>query len=396
MQATLQYKKSKWETWMSGTYTLYGMAASLYTGKVRAYLRHNHIPFVEEKVGGDRFNTSAKPAVGRWIIPVLETPEGDFVQDGSVILDYLDAKGLSKRSIFPKDPRLTVITHVFELFGGEGLLRPAMHYRWNFDETNLSFLKASFQDVMPNGLSDEEREGVFEFASGRMRKATGFFGVTPVVHDAVETGYLDFLARLNTHLSERPFLLGGYPTHGDYGLFNALYAHLGRDPKPLQIMQTHAPYVYRWTERMNAPEQVNDERALKSGPDLIVFEDRPESLSSLLAYIAEDYLPELVAHIDFANDWLANGAVPMNPNKPHDRTIGMCTFKWRDHEISTAVMTYRFYLLQRIQDAYDGLSDPNKSDIDAMFSAAGLADILTTRTTRRVYRKDHMEYWADA
>ena len=220
---------------------LYGMAASLYTGKVRAYMRRNHVPFIEEKAGGERFNTVVKEAVGRWIIPVIETPDGEFVQDGTDILDYFESKGYSAQSIYPTDPVLNIISHLFELFGGEGMLRAAMHYRWNFDDTNLNFLRHTFEDVLPNGLTKEEREPVFLHASGRMRRASVAFGVTPETYQTIEESYSEFLTLFNTHLEDRPFLLGGYPTLGDYGLFSPLYAHLGRDPKPLQLMQMTAP-----------------------------------------------------------------------------------------------------------------------------------------------------------
>jgi hypothetical protein len=71
---------------MTDQYTLYGMAASLYTGKVRAYMRRNHVEFREEKAGGEHFNTVVTKEVGRWIIPVIETPNGEYVQDGTDIL----------------------------------------------------------------------------------------------------------------------------------------------------------------------------------------------------------------------------------------------------------------------------------------------------------------------
>ena len=48
--------------------------------------------------------------------------------------------------------------------------------------------------------------------------------------------------------------LGDAPSRADYGLMGPLYAHLGRDPYPVRIMQQKAPLVFRWVERMNAPE----------------------------------------------------------------------------------------------------------------------------------------------
>lgn len=75
-------------------------------------------------------------------------------------------------------------------------------------------------------------------------------------------------------------------------------------------MQTTAPRVFRWTERMNMPETFQDEVVSKAGPDLYAFDAVPETLKALMAFIAEDYLPEITAHIDFANDWLKGQDAP--------------------------------------------------------------------------------------
>lgn len=372
---------------------LYGMAASLYTGKVRAYMRRNHVPFIEEKAGGERFNTVVKEAVGRWIIPVIETPDGEFVQDGTDILDYFESKGYSAQSIYPTDPVLNIISHLFELFGGEGMLRAAMHYRWNFDDTNLNFLRHTFEDVLPNGLTKEEREPVFLHASGRMRRASVAFGVTPDTYQTIEESYSEFLTLFNTHLEDRPFLLGGFPTLGDYGLFSPLYAHLARDPKPLQLMQMTAPIVFRWTERMNIPEYVIDERQLKSGDGLFDGANIPDTLKALMRFIAEDYLPEISAHVAFTNDWLASQTDATLAPTSLGRGIGMAEFNWRGHTVKTAVMPYRTYLLQRLQDAFDGLTANDQASVRGLLSETNLAALLELRSSRRISRKEHLEVW---
>ncbi len=76
-------------------YILYGMTGSLYTGKVRAYMRQNHVPFVEYKSGSTRFNEQVVPKIERWTIPVVEAPDGTLMQDGTFILDQFEAMGTS-------------------------------------------------------------------------------------------------------------------------------------------------------------------------------------------------------------------------------------------------------------------------------------------------------------
>ena len=131
-------------------FILYGMQASLYTGKARAFMRRNRIGVTERGAGHPDYAGKILPVIGRFIIPVIETPAGDIVQDGTDILDYLAEQGLSHEPLYPEDPVTRAAAHLFELFGNEGLLRPAMHYRWDFDEDNLDFIKFSFQDAFPS------------------------------------------------------------------------------------------------------------------------------------------------------------------------------------------------------------------------------------------------------
>ena len=177
-------------------------------------------------------------------------------------------------------------------------------------------------------------------------------------------------------------------------MFSPLYAHLARDPAPLHLMQTTAPRVFRWTERMNMPESFRDESVLKSGPDLFAFEAIPDTLKALMRFIADDYLPEITAHIDFANDWLAEQDAPQLKPGALGRGIGMATFDWRGHSIRTAVMPYRFYLLQRLTDTFEALDASDKADIQALFEETNLAPILYLKTRRRVTRENHLGGWA--
>ena len=61
-----------------------------------------------------------------------------------------------------------------------------------------------------------------------MRKAAVAFGVTPETKPDIEAAYHDTMAELDAHFSAHPYLLGGAPTIGDYGLFAALYPHWAR------------------------------------------------------------------------------------------------------------------------------------------------------------------------
>ena len=381
------------------TYTLIGMPGSLYTGKPRSYLRKQGIDFVEHPMGTKRFREEIVPRIGRFIVPVLLTPEDGIVQDGTAIIDYFERTGLARWSAYPTTPRQRVVALVFELFGGEGLLRPAMHYRWNFPAENDRFLRIEFGNFLAPGGSPAEKEAVFEFASGRMKQAMDLFGENERSIATVEAAYAEFLALLDAHVETAPYLLGGRPSIGDYGLLAPLFAHLARDPRPADLMRRTAPRVARWVERMNAPgldmaEYVDVQPAWFEGDAI------PPTLAALLRYVAEEYLDEITAQVDFVNRHLSErpsiddgDVVGGAPNK---RSIGRTEVAWRGRTLSVGVFPYRIWLLQRIQDAFAECDDSGRRAVRDLFAAVGLEPLLDLRTHRRVERRDNREVWGAA
>lgn len=368
------------------------MPGSLYTAKARSYLIKQRIDF-EEAIPGDPAWPDITKTIGRWIIPVLVTPSGAIIQDGVAIIDHFEGNGLARRSAYPDTAVHCAVSLLFELFGGEGLLRPAMHYRWDFDEANREFLKTDFVAALMPGATGETQEAVFGAASGRMRKAKTGFGVSAETAATVEHSYEQFLSLFDAHLAIHPYLLGGRATIGDYGLIGPLYAHLARDPFPAQVMKTRFYHVWRWTERMNAAQALLD--GLQADEALIEGDAVPDTLAALMRFVAEDYLPELTAHVAFANAWLAERPDLVSGTNglpdPGTRMIGMAPFEWRGHSIETIVMPYRFYLLQRVRAAIAAADPPAV----ALFEATGLGGLAAMATSRPVERLGNLEVWGD-
>jgi hypothetical protein len=274
-----------------------------------------------------------------------------------------------------------------------------MHYRWNFDAENRAFLAIDFaSSLAPTAAAPELKASIFDMASHRMRKAMASFGVAPETIPAVEASYAEFLRLFDAHLEHAPFLLGGHPTIGDYGLIAPLYAHLARDPHPARLMQQTAHRVWRWTERMNRADQDAGEYG---HPEEALFADDhvPATLKALLTFIAQDYLPEIRAYVAFANEWLAARpdleAGTSGLDRVQDRSIGAVAFEWRGHPIKVAVIQYRLYLLQKVQAVADHAGSEAQADMRALLGETGLAELLTLRTIRRIERRNHLEVWGE-
>jgi glutathione S-transferase len=375
---------------MSKTHRLYAITHSLYSGRARSYLIKHQIPFQELSTGHESFKTEVLPKGKLATIPTLVTPEGEVIRDGAAIIEHFEAA--SDRPSRPTGPKQRIISALFDVIGTDGLLRPAMHYRWNFPEDNLAFVRYHF---LHSQRDTPERSEKTEAMMNRMRHAAMIFGVTEQTQAVVESLYLDYLEALNTHFKQYPYLLGWRPSIGDFGLIAPMYAHLGRDPHPAKLMQQRAVSVYRWVERMNRYDQDVPE-FFNAGTDFVEDDVVPESLMAVLRVLAEDFVPETLAAADAINSWLAD-------NKPEAGTPavgrlaqapGTATFDLRGETIQALAQPHRFYLLQRVQDDYASLSEAEKVGVDAVLGESGMAAILHASLGRRIERKDNLEVWA--
>ena len=374
---------------MDKPHILYAMPHSLYSGRARSYLIKNGIPFEERSTGDESFKAEVLPKSKLPTIPTLVTAEGEVIRDGAAIIEHFEAA--SGRPCQPPGPRQQVISALFDVIGTDGLLRPAMHYRWNFPDDNLEFVRYHF---LHSQRDVPEREEKTEAMMNRMRHAAMIFGVTEQSQPVVEALYLEYLDALNTHFERYPYLLGWRPCIGDFGLLAPMYAHLGRDPYPARLMQQRAPAVYRWVERMNREDQDVPEY-FNAGNDFLANDEVPETLIPVLKILAEDFVPETLAAAELINSWLDEhqpeaGAVAVGRLA---EALGTVDFAVRGETITALAQPHRFYLLQRVQDIFAALAQEEQVGVADIMSDAGMSAVLSTVLARGIVRSDNLEAW---
>jgi hypothetical protein len=151
-------------------YVLIGSQHSLYTGKLRAYLRYKGIPFEEIAASQELYKSVILPRTGVAFIPVLvgplrsadnpsssnssssssstgagqdTTPDAaansvkqaaaDVLQDSHAIILQLE-QDCPAHPVVPTTPQQRMAAMLLELYGDEHLLLPAMHYRWSYPQ----------------------------------------------------------------------------------------------------------------------------------------------------------------------------------------------------------------------------------------------------------------------
>lgn len=367
--------------------TLYGSPLSLYTGKARSYLIKSHFAYREVLPNSRHFEESVLPQMGgRRSIPAVETATGEVIRDGAAIVDHYES--LNDNLFSPRTAKQNLICKLFDVIGMEGLLRPAMHYRWNFDDVNREFIQFHFETFVP---ANQDKQETAAKRMNKMRDAGRGFGAIPETFPLVEKLYCDLLPKLNSHFAAHPYLLGNRPCIGDFGMIAPLYGHLGRDPKPLSIMQGQAICLYRWVERMNRPEP--DLGEFSNQDDCYLDDDQvPDTLVEVLKHVAKDFVPETKAACSAINEWLIEQG-NLEPNTPTERGVGMCTFTVEGQSITALAQPYRFFLLKRVQNQYFSLAENERAEIDRLLEECNMSDIMRLKLSREIGRLGNREIW---
>jgi glutathione S-transferase len=372
-------------------HTLYGTALSLYTGKARSYLIKNGLPYQEVTPTTAHYEEYVLPRAKLRMMPTVETSDGIVIRDGAAIVEHFESQ--AGHPATPRSPRQRILSRLFDVIGMEGLLRPAMHYRWNFADENEAFLRHHFETVSPSGA---DRAKVAAHNMERMRQAATAFGVVPVTIAGVETRYLALVEVLDRHFARWPYLLGGRPCIGDFSLIAPLYGHLGRDPMPLSLMQSKAVNLFRWVERMNRPEpdigEFVEDGVVMSGDAFAPDDEVPETLIAVLRQLAVDFVPETVAAAGYINAWLEAQAA-LAPGTPLERGVGLASFEVEGETVNAIAQPYRFYLLNRMQADFDAMEAGEQRGVEQLLEQCNLVPVLSARLTRAIGREENREVW---
>ena len=120
----------------------------------------------------------------------------------------------------------------------------------------------------------------------------------------------------------------------------------------------------------------------------------PETLEPLWGYLAKYFLPELEMCVETLNKLPEPEKGTRASIHPQQYVLGFGTFSHGNLDMQCAVRPMNFYMLQRVTDAYDALSAPDKTRIKAYFASSGLAPILELKAKYRIGRENHQEVWA--
>ncbi len=381
-----------------GPYILWGTPHSLYTGKARSCLIKKGLAFVERCPSHTDYKARVRAAVGMVTFPVLETPEGQFIQDSTDIVTYLDSLDDpgSVTTMTPSTPLQTFVARLIDGFGLEGMLQAAMHYRWSYRDEQEVFLQTEFGRGLYAGADREARRAAGRRVMDFFSSSLPALGITDETVPAIEGAYEELLEALDIHFQSYPYVMGWRVSIADLGLIAPMYAHLGRDPYPTALMKKRAPNVARWVERMQLPNTPDGEYATHNA-DWLPDDTIPNTLEPVLALLFKDWGPQLGADIASYQQWLdahpqmqAGDLINANDKHMVHPTLGMVSYAWRGVQVHRASAVHGLWLFQAAQDAALAMSSDAGQNLAGLLKRTGGQEVMALSLPRAMERRNNL------
>ena len=308
---------------MAEYYRIIGAEMSPYSVKVRSYFRYKAIPHqwvLRNAESQAEFEKYAKVP----IIPLVVTPEGTGIQDSTPIIDAME-KIYPLPSVHPDDPVANFISILIEEFGDEWGNKWMFHYRWTRDVDQISSA-GRIARMRGANLEEHKHAALAAQVRARMVDRLWFVGSNAVTAPQIEAGFVDMLGMLDRHLATRPYLFGGRPAFGDFGLWGQIY-EMWTDPTTGALIGGGAPHVLDWVHRMLWPKA---EGAFETWPSLA-----PTLMPILSDQVGRLFMPWTCANEKALTEQqeefsvtLGDKAWSQKPQKYHARSLGMLRAKY--------------------------------------------------------------------
>jgi len=229
---------------------LIGLEMSPYSLKLRSYLRYKQIPF--EWISRSRkieplFQKHARVQ----LIPLVLFSDDEAMQDSTPIIERLEAQ-YPEPSIHPENTASRFVSELFEEYGDEWCNKLMFQYRWGPKQDARSAARRIASLTFPDPPMKWLQPLVVPLMVRRMVPRMAFAGANETNAPHLQQSWFRTVELLEAHLEGRPYLFGGRPAFGDFGVWGNLnQAH--SDPTCGRHLRATAPAVVRWIERMDTP-----------------------------------------------------------------------------------------------------------------------------------------------
>ena len=297
---------------MADVYRIWGAELSPYSVKVRSYFRYKQIPHVWLRRSAETQKYGRLP-----LIPVVATPDDKGLQDSTPIIEAVESRH-PEPSIHPADPVAAFVSALLEEFGDEWGNKWMFHFRWAREVDQTASAGRIAGGALASG-NEQQHAAMVEQVKARMVDRVWFVGSNEKTAPQIEASFREALVLLNDHLDGRPYLFGGRPAFGDFGLWGQIY-NAWTDPTPCALIEALAPNVLAWVQRMLWPRAEGEFEAWTAL--------EPTLLPLLEQQVGRLFLPWTLANAaaiaagreEFSVE-LASGTWTQKPQKYHAKSL---------------------------------------------------------------------------
>jgi len=263
---------------------LLGAQCSRYSARVRSYLIKKRIAYVERVPTAWTYFVTIARRFGDPSVPVLITPEGEWIADSEIIVDRMEAR-FPADPILPPDPVQAFFTTLASVWASEFWHPVDLSTRW-LDRTEHPWWFEELGEGMGAGLPKAVKNAFARKVSRMIRAHLPRIGASPATKPLIWEWARRMMDALDAHFARYPYLLGDRATRADFALICPFYGHIVQDPWSRDEFLWARPNLHAWVWRMNQPYLTAE-----GPPHAALGKPLPETLEPLVRSIFDEFLP---------------------------------------------------------------------------------------------------------
>jgi glutathione S-transferase len=350
---------------MQNVSLLLGAQCSRYSARVRSYLIKKRIAYVERVPTAWTFQVTIARRFGDPAIPVLITPEGEWIADSEIILDHFEAL-YPHDTIAPEDPVHAFFAALADVWASEFWHPVDIATRW-LGRTEYAWWYEELGEGLLPGMPKAVQNALAGSVARKIQAHLPRIGATAETKPLIWRWAGNMMDALDAHFAQHPYLLGERATRFDYGLIIPFYGHLVRDPWSRDEFLMPRPNLHAWVWRMNQPYLTAEAPPFPApGTPL------PATLQPIVRSIFDEFLPFVEGTLDEVRR-----SVPVARKGARiPRFLGMVSYPFADGTHQRLALPFTLWLVQRVLDLLAAMAPADAERTRQWVRDAGGARLL--------------------
>jgi glutathione S-transferase len=344
---------------------LLGAQCSRYSARVRSYFIKKRIAFVERVPTAWTYKVTIARRFGDATLPVLITPEGEWIADSEIILDRMEER-FPQEPIQPPDPLHAFFAALADVWASEFWLPVDITTRW-FGRTEYPWWYEELGEGLLPGLPKPVKNAVARNVARMIQAHLPRIGATRETIPLIWRWANLTMDALEAHLAKQPYLLGERATRFDYGLIVPFYGHLVRDPWSRDEFLMPRPNLHAWVWRMNQPYLT-----VEAPPFPAAGTPLPATLEPIIRSIFDEFLPLVEATLSELRRAMPNA----RKGARIPRFLGEMSYPYADGTHRRLAVPFTLWLVQRALDLLTAMPPAEAERVRQWIRNSGGARLL--------------------